>query len=83
MLNTCASGAFAGMVAGSITNPIDVIKTRMMCSNFNLSVKDVIKHVIAVEGTRGLLYGITYRTLYLGLSSSLFFFIYEGIKKST
>jgi len=76
-------GAIAGMTAASITNPIDVIKTRLMCSNFNLNVKEVINHISSVEGMGGFLYGITYRTVYLGLSSSLFFLIYEGVKKST
>jgi solute carrier family 25 S-adenosylmethionine transporter 26 len=83
MFKTCVVGAIAGMTAGSLTNPIDVVKTRLMCSNFNLGIADVVKHIHTVEGMCGFFYGITYRTLYLGLSSSLFFLIYEGVKKST
>ena len=80
-LRVSVAGAISGMTAAFITNPIDVIKTRLMCSNFNLNIKEVINHILNVEGIGGFLYGITYRTAYLGLSSSLFFLIYEGTKK--
>lgn len=78
---TSLMGAVAGMTAASITNPVDVIKTRLMCSNFNLTITECVRHTLAVEGIRGFLHGITYRTCYLGLSSSLFFVIYESIRQ--
>jgi len=82
LFKTSLVAAIAGMTAGFMTNPIDVLKTRLMCSNFNQSFAEVVRNTFRTEGIIGLFYGISYRTLYLGLSSSLFFITYEILKKS-
>jgi solute carrier family 25 S-adenosylmethionine transporter 26 len=67
--NTCLVGACAGMTAAALTNPLDVIKTRMMCNNaYTLTLYDLFR-------------GLPYRVIYLGGMSTIFFVAYEKIKK--
>lgn len=77
---TCLNGAISGMVAGCITCPLDVVKTRMMCSRHNLPIHKVIRYLYVSEGMQGFFRGITFRTVFLGYSSSVFFLIYEFLK---
>jgi solute carrier family 25 S-adenosylmethionine transporter 26 len=66
--NTLIVGCVAGMTAAAITNPIDVIKTQIMCNNRqNMTVKNMFA-------------GLPYRVAYLGGMSSLYFILYEKIR---
>lgn len=67
LIEKASYGAIAGMIAAFITNPLDVIKTQMMCQNKS------------IFDTSHYSKGISYRTTYLGLSSALFFTIYESL----
>jgi solute carrier family 25 S-adenosylmethionine transporter 26 len=76
-------GAIAGMTAGFLTNPIDVIKTKLMCTKYHTHVIKIIPYIYKTEGFLGFFKGIIYRTIYLGLSSSIFFLIYEKLRRFT
>ncbi len=66
--NTCIVGACAGMTAAAVTNPLDVIKTRVMCNNaYRLTPTDLLR-------------GLPFRVTYLGGMSTIFFVAYEKIK---
>lgn len=62
------SGAVASMTAAVITNPIDVIKTRLMCGQplQNISLNTLFR-------------GLQHRVLYVGGLSTLFFVFYENL----
>jgi solute carrier family 25 S-adenosylmethionine transporter 26 len=70
-INTIFAGSIAGAAAGALTNPLDVIKTQMMC---NPNYKNVLYDVKLYS--KGLLQRITY----LGCSSALFFTLFETFK---
>jgi solute carrier family 25 S-adenosylmethionine transporter 26 len=76
---TSLFGVFASMVAGAITNPIDVIKTQMMCSNKKENIKNTILQIYNNYGYKGFFAGILQRISFLGGSSFIFFFMYENL----
>jgi solute carrier family 25 S-adenosylmethionine transporter 26 len=80
--NNMLNGAFAGMFAGFITNPVDVIKTKIMCSNDQYEIKKTIINIYNKDGILGFLNGIIYRTSLLGLSSAIFFIFYENLRNN-
>ena len=66
--NTLLVGCTAGMTAAAITNPIDVVKTQVMCNNIQrISMKNMFA-------------GLPYRVAYLGGMSALYFMIYEKVR---
>lgn len=81
LISSCASGALAGMVAGCLTCPMDVVKTRLMLGQNNLPIMTMVRYLYITEGFRAFYRGLTYRTLFLGYSSAVFFVIYESIRK--
>lgn len=69
--------------AGIITNPIDVIKTRQMVSRAEtgLSIWGTARELTKEEGIRGFFKAVHVRALYIGFGSTLFFIVYEQLKK--
>lgn len=67
------------MVAGFVTTPIDVIKTRMMVNTIRQYETKPLEWAVNIwrhEGMRGLFKGWHVRTLYLGIGGMLYFGIY-------
>jgi solute carrier family 25 S-adenosylmethionine transporter 26 len=71
--NTMVLGAVAGMTAAAITNPIDVVKTKIMCGQRNIELNGNL--------LRNLVSGLPYRMAYLGGASAIYFIVYEKMKK--
>jgi solute carrier family 25 S-adenosylmethionine transporter 26 len=70
-INTIIAGSIAGAAAGALTNPLDVIKTHMMCNpNYKNTLYDAKLY------SKGLLQ----RVIYLACSSALFFTLFETFK---
>ncbi len=78
--NNGMAGCIAGMTAAAITNPIDVIKTKLMC-NTNTSIQSTIKDIYTQRGIGVFFSGILHRMFYLGASSTIFFYSFEKMKE--
>ena len=52
------SGTLAGIVSTVATNPLDVVKTRLQCSESAVSATDVLKGLLNESGWRGLYSGL-------------------------
>ena len=72
-------GATAGMVGAGLTNPIDVIKTRMMTGSGGTSLGQAIAE-ISKTNPLGFLAGLPQRVGFLGGSSAVFFITYEFVR---
>jgi solute carrier family 25 S-adenosylmethionine transporter 26 len=82
-------GAVAGMLAGAVTTPLDVVKTRLMTqggmsgdTRYYKGVTDCVTRTVAEEGWIALLKGIGPRVTFIGLGGGVFFFVWEGAKKA-
>ncbi|CAD6224714.1 GSCOCG00005516001-RA-CDS [Cotesia congregata] len=82
-LEGAIAGAFAGSTSAALTTPFDVIKTRIMLSHISqkrVKISDTMREVYTEKGIRGLFTGISLRTFGFGLSSLIFFGVYEQTK---
>jgi len=86
---SAAIGAFAGMLTGAVTTPLDVVKTRLMTqgglkgeTRYYKGVMDCITRTMAEEGWYALLKGIGPRVTFIGLGGGVFFFVLESAKKA-
>ncbi|MQL97569.1 hypothetical protein Taro_030260 [Colocasia esculenta] len=76
-------GAFAGVITGAVTTPLDVIKTRLMIQGSAKQyrgVVDCVQTVVREEGPSALLKGIGPRVLWIGIGGSIFFGVLERTK---
>lgn len=73
------NGFLAAALASFATNPIDVIKTRIMTQRdgYYKSILDTFIKIMVKEDKYALMKGVQIRTLNLGFSGSIFFYIYE------
>ena len=78
--NNAIAGCIAGMTAAAITNPIDVIKTQLMCDS-NKNIQNIVKYIYKQRGICSFFAGMLYRMLYLGASSTVFFYSFEKMKQ--
>ncbi|KAK1259383.1 hypothetical protein QJS04_geneDACA005469 [Acorus gramineus] len=77
-------GAFAGVITGAITTPLDVIKTRLMVQGSASQYKgvlDCVQTIVREEGPSALLKGIQPRVLWIGIGGSIFFGVLERTKQ--
>lgn len=75
-----AAGGAAGAVAAAVTNPLDVIKTRLQLvsdSRTATSYRQTVAGILHEEGIRGLTAGVVPRTVWMTLVTSLTFSFYE------
>jgi solute carrier family 25 S-adenosylmethionine transporter 26 len=79
--SSCIIGATAGMVAGAVTTPTDVVKTQMMCSQEKKNIMQTVKYIYMKTGLLGFVAGLPARVTYLGCTSSIFFMTYETLKQ--
>ena len=57
------SGAMAGVTSTIATNPLDVVKTRVQCSEAPKTVGHILRETLVESGWRGLYSGIAPRLL--------------------
>lgn len=75
-------GVFVGVVAASITNPFDVIKTRFMTQSSGseqkyFTIPQCFRRIIAEEGVSALGRGLVARCLWVGPGSGITLAVYE------
>ena len=78
------AGSIAGGIAAAVTNPLDVIKTRLQTqgnSGLYTSSWDCVKKLIAKDGLFALTNGMTARILWLAPNVAITMTVYESIKK--
>eukprot|EP00249_Psilotum_nudum_P014577 c24897_g1_i1 orf=1510-2538(+) len=86
IVHTIAGGA-AGALAGAVTTPLDVVKTRLQCQGVNgaerfsnSSIGDALKKIIAKEGLAALLKGLKARVLFHTPAAAICWSTYESTK---
>mmetsp|Transcript_82899 Transcript_82899/g.208931 ORF Transcript_82899/g.208931 Transcript_82899/m.208931 type:complete len:322 (+) Transcript_82899:57-1022(+) len=83
ILTSTLCGGVSGAVAGALTTPLDVAKTRMMLGTQQLQgrgVHQTIAALFAEGGVPALMRGAVPRTAYVGLNSALSFGAFEWSK---
>ncbi|KAL2265723.1 hypothetical protein VTJ83DRAFT_6823 [Remersonia thermophila] len=81
MVTHFAASFLAGVVAATVTNPIDVIKTRVMSSSGNQGVLGVLREVYAKEGKKWMFKGWVPSFLRLGPQTICIFLFLESHRK--
>ncbi|KAF3794444.1 Mitoferrin [Nymphaea thermarum] len=83
------AGAAAGALAGVVTTPLDVVKTRLQCQGVggcdrftSSSVGNVIRLIVQKEGYTGLTRGWRPRMLFHGPAAAICWSTYEAAKTS-
>jgi len=78
------AGCGAGALGGLVSNPLDVIKTRIQLHDRikegPLSVKRIVKSIIREEGPKTFFKGTTARVLYFMPSAAICWTTYETVK---
>jgi hypothetical protein len=76
-------GGFAGAAAAAATTPLDVIKTRMMCSaSSKPTLSGAVRGVLAEgQGARAFFRGVGPRALSNGINSAVFFCFFEAFRR--
>jgi len=85
-LASALCGATAGGIAGALTTPLDVAKTRIMLANVNSvesqgRVPTVLRIIHSEKGIKGLFAGVVPRVILISMGGSVFFGTYEFIQK--
>lgn len=82
MLPIAVCGMIAGAVAGSVTTPLDVVKTRIMLAEKGENgIIAVMRGILRSEGLIGLFKGVIPRTLWISLGGAIFLGGYDGFKR--
>jgi len=83
-LATALTGAFAGGVAAGLTNPLDLIKTRLMTeenmTKSRRSVVQVFQQVWREEGPLAFFKGVVPRVMWISFGGCVFFSAYEAAR---
>ena len=75
-LESALCRAAGGTVAAALTNPMDVVKTRLMLQQAGRQ-EGALAVLAASEGWRGLAAGLLPRLLWVSLGGVIFFGVYE------
>ncbi|ERN15337.1 hypothetical protein AMTRI_Chr05g69250 [Amborella trichopoda] len=82
-----AAGGAAGALAGAVTTPLDVVKTRLQCQGMcgadtfiSGSILNAIKQIVAKEGPQALLRGLKPRVLFHAPAAAICWSAYEACK---
>lgn len=77
-LSAPAAGALAGATTAIITNPFDVVKTKMITrSDEYKTVSTTVESIMASHGTRGFFKGMVPRILHIAPNSALYMWIFD------
>lgn len=79
---TLLNGGISSTIAGFVTTPIDVIKTRMMVNTikeYEIMTMGWLTRIIKEEGVKSLFKGCVVRVIYLGLGGVLYFGTYVAV----
>ncbi|XP_072995958.1 uncharacterized protein [Typha latifolia] len=86
LVHVTAGGA-AGALAGAVTTPLDVVKTRLQCQGVcgadtfrSSSIYSAIKKIVAKEGPQALTQGLKPRVLFHAPAAALCWSTYEAMK---
>lgn len=84
-LQAAACGSLAGSIAGALTTPLDVLKTRMQIgfdkdNKPYRGVYDVVNRILTEEGAGMLWSGLQPRVIWIGIGGFVFFGAYETAK---
>lgn len=82
-LEDLVMGGVAGAAAAAATTPLDVVKTRMMCSaSKSPTVLGAVRSLVSEgEGLRSFFRGLAPRVISNGLNTGIFFCFFEAIRK--
>jgi len=69
----------AGILASLLTQPADVVKTRLQLGKENLNARSAIHSILVNDGVKGLFRGCLLRTLRRTLMASLAWTVYEQV----
>jgi solute carrier family 25 iron transporter 28/37 len=84
------AGGCAGALAGFVSTPFDVVKTRLQTQNLEfepgtkhirLGARQIIKEIISEAGYRGFMTGASARVLYYMPSAAICWTTYETVKR--
>lgn len=82
MTRTAICGMLAGSAAGSLTTPLDVVKTRiMLAERGETGIIHILVTILKEEGIDGLFKGVLPRTLWISLGGAIFLGGYDGIAR--
>ncbi|XP_072948156.1 S-adenosylmethionine mitochondrial carrier protein homolog [Epargyreus clarus] len=79
-LQSAACGALAGCVAGAVTTPLDVVKTRVMLAGSAPRLRPLLADLYLQAGLRGLFTGLLPRIAGIMLGGFIFFGVYDDSK---
>lgn len=71
------AGGLAGTLAVVVTNPVDVLKTRMQVSQENKSLSHLVNELMVADGVKGFGRGILPRILSFAPRNAMAFVLYE------
>lgn len=74
------SGASAGVITGIVTNPLDIVRTKVQVFT-QYGAMDTLKYILTTDGPRGLMTGLSARLLAMGPSGILMVTSYEFVKR--
>ncbi|CEG36880.1 mitochondrial carrier family [Plasmopara halstedii] len=74
------SGASAGIITGILTNPLDIVRTKVQVFT-QYGAIDTLKYIINTDGPKGLMTGLSARLLAMGPSGILMVTSYEFVKR--
>lgn len=87
MLNAFIAGMNGGLVATVLTNPFDIIRTKLQYRHFEIKEKKIdgiihgFKSIILEHGFSGLMRGLTPRLIRKPLANATTFVVFEGLHK--
>jgi hypothetical protein len=70
-----------GAISAALTNPLDVIKTRIQVEKSKTSALLVAKKTLKVEGFKAFFKGVKPRALWMGSGTAITMVVYEELKK--
>jgi solute carrier family 25 protein 44 len=82
LLFTPLAGFTAASTAALITNPLDILRTRIQVNETNIGIRGTFSKLIAEHGVKGLWLGVGPRMVSMGSSSAVVFCAYELVKRA-
>ena len=77
------NGALSGILASYLTNPLDVIKTRLMIDTHETpkTMFNTSQDIYRQQGVAGFFKGSVVRMVYMASASIMFFCLFEPLKR--